>query len=365
MSTNPFATSSPPPVFGEQAPVAGPVGGAWGPASTPLDEEDEPFTAAHLAAANEAAVPAVGGAGGGAGSSRPAHTALTFTESTAAVPSASSMGGRVGQPSSSGAAPVSPVPRVGSAADQALLASSPGPSAPLGGNGGMAGGPAGAPQEDPSKFAFYNIKRYRGLFNVDTSDVLARLLHAVLLFFRGDFLQYTDGNPDLYGPFWVASTLIFVTAAAGNCASYIDWTMHKPEGSTSAGWYYDVDKVGGSFGLFYGYVGVVGLILYFVLRWFKAGVSLASVWCVYGYALAAFIPISLVCVVPIESVRWAVVGAATLTSGTFIMLSLRAPIHEAAGAKALPLYIGMIALHAGLGLALKLYFFRYKDIPMP
>ncbi len=33
--------------------------------------------------------------------------------------------------------------------------------------------------------------------------------------------------------------------------------------------------------------------------------------------------------------------------------------------QALPLYIGMIALHAGLGLALKLYFFRYKDIPMP
>ncbi len=43
-----------------------------------------------------------------------------------------------------------------------------------------------------------------------------------------------------------------------------------------------MDKVGGSFGLFYGYVGIVGLVLYFVLRWFKAGVSLASVWCVYG-----------------------------------------------------------------------------------
>lgn len=113
------------------------------------------------------------------------------------MPSASNMSGRVGQASSSGAAPVSPVPRVGSAADQALLAGSPGPSAPLGGNGSTSGGPAGAPQEDPSKFAFYNIKRYRGLFNVDTSDVLARLMHAVLLFFRGDFLQYTEGNPDL------------------------------------------------------------------------------------------------------------------------------------------------------------------------
>lgn len=43
-----------------------------------------------------------------------------------------------------------------------------------------------------------------------------------------------------------------------------------------------MDKVGGSFALFYGYVGLVGLALYLVLRWFKAGVPLASVWCVYG-----------------------------------------------------------------------------------
>lgn len=93
------------------------------------------------------------------------------------------------------------MPRIGSAPDTRLLNSSPGAgSAPLdgGGAGGTAaGGPAGQPTDDPSKFAFYNIKRYRGLFNVDTSDVLARLMHAVLLFFRGDFLEYVEGNPDL------------------------------------------------------------------------------------------------------------------------------------------------------------------------
>ena len=43
-----------------------------------------------------------------------------------------------------------------------------------------------------------------------------------------------------------------------------------------------------------------------------------------GYALAVFIPISCVCVVPSEIARWVLVGVATLTSGTFIMLSLRA-----------------------------------------
>ena len=82
-----------------------------------------------------------------------------------------------------------------------------------------------------------------------------------------------------------------------------------------------------------------------------------------GYALAAFIPISFVCVFPVEIMRWVVVGAATLTSGTFILLTLRKPVQDsAAGAKALPLYAAMIALHCGLGLALKLYFFHYKSV---
>lgn len=346
--SNPFANTSPPPVFGQ------PATGYEQPSSlVPLDDdEDEPFTAAHLAAAHEAAVPAVPLAGAPtppAASSAPQPpvppTSLAFTASTAAPPT--SLGGRIGQP-------VDPVPRVGSAADTALLGrSSPGPSAPLAGGPTSSGTLAAAPPEDPSKYAFYNIKRYRGLFNVDTSDVLWRLFHAVLLFFKGDFLEYVGGNPDLYGPFWVASTLIFVTAATGNYASYIDWKRHAPAGEEHAAWYYDVDKVGGSCGIFYGYVGVIGLAIYLVLRWFKAGISLASVWCIYGYALAAFIPISFVCIFPIELMRWIVVGVATLTSGTFIMLSLRKTIHESAGAKAVPLYLTMIGLHLGLGLALK------------
>lgn len=113
------------------------------------------------------------------------------TESTAAPPT-QPLGGRIGQPAAL------PVPRVGSAPDTRLLggaAGATGPSAPLG--NGSRGQLASAPPEDPSKYAFYNVKRYRVLFNVDTADVLWRMFHAVLLFFKGDFLEYVGGNPDL------------------------------------------------------------------------------------------------------------------------------------------------------------------------
>lgn len=42
-----------------------------------------------------------------------------------------------------------------------------------------------------------------------------------------------------------------------------------------------------------------------------------------GYALTIFIPISLVCIIPLESVRWIFVVLSTLMSGSFLFTNLR------------------------------------------
>lgn len=64
-------------------------------------------------------------------------------------------------------------------------------------------------------------------------------------------------------------------------------------------------QVGYSAILFYGYVGLVGLMLYACLRWwFKSKVSLAQVWCIYGrhtlLALTSLASIAMMFVVPFE-----------------------------------------------------------------
>ena len=84
---NPFATSNP---FGSTSPVETsyqppPNTGGWQrseelrPADEDEDYGDEPFTAAHLAAANQAAVPAVAPAAGSQ------HGTLTFTGAWAVI----------------------------------------------------------------------------------------------------------------------------------------------------------------------------------------------------------------------------------------------------------------------------------------
>lgn len=212
--------------------------------------------------------------------------------------------------------------------------------------------------EDASSFPVYSVKRYRGYFDVSTGDVLERMYRSTILFFKGDFLDYIGEKPDLYGPFWVASTLIFVSAAAGNTASYIAHHSKSKDADPSR-WYYDVDKVGGSMALFYGYVGVIGLILYGILRYHGAGVPLASVWCAYGYALVAYIPMAALCVLPFEIARWLLIGAATLMSGMFLLMTFNTRVMDSVGIKASMVLLGMTVLHAILGLSLKFYFFNY------
>jgi len=40
------------------------------------------------------------------------------------------------------------------------------------------------------------------------------------LFPRANFLDVLEGNPDLYGPFWIATTVVFVLFLGGTISQY-------------------------------------------------------------------------------------------------------------------------------------------------
>ncbi|XP_033148166.1 uncharacterized protein LOC103870835 isoform X2 [Brassica rapa] len=60
----------------------------------------------------------------------------------------------------------------------------------------------------------FTVGAYKPFFDVDTSDVVDRLKES-LFPFRGTFTEKTADKPDLYGPFWICTTLIFVAASIG------------------------------------------------------------------------------------------------------------------------------------------------------
>ena len=100
------------------------------------------------------------------------------------------------------------------------------------------------------KRPIFTLSFYAQYFDVDTAEVLKRCWAS--LFPRASFLDVLDGNPDLYGPFWIATTVVFILFLAGT----MNWKLGGEEGVGR----YDWGLLSGSAGLVYGYTGEWALV---------------------------------------------------------------------------------------------------------
>ncbi|EOD19696.1 hypothetical protein EMIHUDRAFT_242747 [Emiliania huxleyi CCMP1516] len=116
-------------------------------------------------------------------------------------------------------------------------ASSASPSATAGGMGGAIGSGMLKPQSleqmqdvegQPGSSGFWTLRYYQPLFDIDTIQgsnffrglVLNRIKGSLLPRPRGVFFDLISANPDLWGPFWIATTLIFAMAHLSDCFPY-------------------------------------------------------------------------------------------------------------------------------------------------
>ncbi|XP_010255944.1 PREDICTED: protein YIPF1 homolog [Nelumbo nucifera] len=195
----------------------------------------------------------------------------------------------------------------------------------------------------------FSVAAYKPYFDVDTSDVLERVKES-LFPFKGNFSEKIASNPDLYGPFWICTTLIFVAASIATFVTYLARKLQNKE------WDYDIQLITWSAGLFYGYVTIVPLAVYFILKYFSAPFGFVHLLCLYGYSLFVFIPASCLSVIPLEVFRWAVAGVAGFMSAAFVSLNLRAHIMSS-GERWILIVAGIFLLQLALAVMLKLYLF--------
>merc|ERR1712194_632591 len=92
---------------------------------------------------------------------------------------------------------------------------------------------------------FYKMDFWRFYFDVDTVDVVARGMHAVMPFTKG-FNETIANKPDMWGPIWICNPLIFSCALCGNMASYF-------ASSSNDVWQYDFKKLTLAAVMIYGY----------------------------------------------------------------------------------------------------------------
>ncbi|TKA81674.1 hypothetical protein B0A55_01338 [Friedmanniomyces simplex] len=204
-----------------------------------------------------------------------------------------------------------------------------------------------------SRRYLWSLAFYQQFFDVDTSAILLRCRAA--LFPRQNFLDVLDGNPDLYGPFWIATTVVFILFMTGTISAYL---AQKGKGHFA----YDFELLGGAAGLVYGYTLVIPLGLWAVLKWFGSeSANLMECWALYGYGNLIWIPVALVSWSPLSILNYAFVGVGFALSAVFLFRNLY-PVVSATDAKTSRiLLVVVIALHAGLAIAIKILFFAHQS----
>ena len=65
----------------------------------------------------------------------------------------------------------------------------------------------------------WTISFYAQFFDVDTNEVIRRCMAA--LYPRANFLDVLEGNPDLYGPVWIATTVVMILFLTGTISQYL------------------------------------------------------------------------------------------------------------------------------------------------
>ena len=145
--------------------------------------------------------------------------------------------------------------------------------------------------------------------------------------------------------------MVFILFLTGTISQYL---AYKGEEHFE----YDFTLLSGASGLIYGYTGVIPVALWGVLRWFGSeAANLLECLTLYGYANLIWIPVALISWSPITILNYVFVGLGFVLSALFLVRNLY-PVVSATDPKTSKiLVIVVVALHAGLAIAIKILFF--------
>ena len=235
--------------------------------------------------------------------------------------------------------------------------------------------PATANSPKTDQLHIWQIEYYQKYFQIDTQQVLERLVGSVTPRPNKSYFNSTiRENPDLYGPLWVCITFIVTVAISGNIVTY----FHTPD----ADFQIDFSKitlsalVSSSFvnqrkpfllsfssQLICFYSWLMPTFIYFFFRWHLKRVeyTFLELLCIYGYSLTIFIPISVLWIIPITWLQWLLTVLASLISGSVLIVTFWPTVNaDPKRFNALSMLVVLFA-HLLMAICIMLVFFHITD----
>ena len=181
-------------------------------------------------------------------------------------------------------------------------------------------------------------------FNVELNDIKLKLKGS-LIPMNKSFYQSIEVNADLYGPFWIFTTIIFLISLIGNFSSYI----HAEDKEKFV---YNYNHVPHAIFIIYGFGFGAPLILWLIMKFiFRIDIDLVTNLCIYGYSYTILIPILLICIIPFKLISTLALLYFLIHSCTFLFYNMYMVIQQKAQ-KSKYVVLGLLG-----GIQLLLFFF--------
>jgi len=161
-------------------------------------------------------------------------------------------------------------------------------------------------------FSCFTVEFYQPYFDVTTDDVKYRILSTIDPR-NNEFFERIQGKPDIYGPFWIYTTLIFTLAASANFSNFIIATYNSYTFQSR------FDFVPAATGIIYGFGIIVPIVFTFMLRLNGSKVNYIDTLCIYGYSTFIIIPALILSIIPITVLQWIVLMVAMSFSTWFLL----------------------------------------------
>lgn len=117
------------------------------------------------------------------------------------------------------------------------------------------------------------------------------------------------------GPFWTLTTLILTLYTTSTLTASITQYLAAPDAKSPS----NLPLLSTATTVVYVYGLVVPTLLWGATTWLGVGDwRVVEALGIYGYAMSIFVPISLLCLIPVGILRWALVGLGALSSGFFM-----------------------------------------------
>ncbi|KAF9956488.1 hypothetical protein BGZ72_002767 [Mortierella alpina] len=199
----------------------------------------------------------------------------------------------------------------------------------------------------------WSVEYYSKFFDVDTAQVTERCLASVIP--KGNFLEVMGGSPDLYGPFWISTTVIIALFVASSIVGAYHFES-----------FYDADftQLTFAFATIYSYAFLVPAMVWGATKYFGCQPDLLEILAFYGYGLTIWVPVAAICIVPWNLLRWVTVLVAAGTSGVFLVRNMYPVIQRAEAQTSKSILILVVILHGVLAILIKTRFFPFIARPV-